>query len=134
MKSLVRSKGLDRKTQDIVNREIKKQVVKMADLSGAHFDSLVLYVLMRTQKWGKHRLRRFYEDYDRAIRELADYYEAAPIGNGGLLETEYYAMAELKRIGVDVELWRSAKSNWSPEADEVWLSTGERGYRFGVKK
>lgn len=105
--------------QQAIDDEVKKQFARIVEHIAMTFDAEVLYVLADKYGWRKRRLRKFYEQFESALSELYDYYGKTPLVDGHL-EADFCVCNELKKIGVDVELWRSQKSNWKPENDECW--------------
>lgn len=132
MKSRLMKKP-SKETQRAIDDEVKKQLARIVEHIACDMDVQTLYTLASQYGWRKHRLRKFYEAFDKAQQELKEYYLTTPFVDG-YMEQNYYAREELKRIGVDVENWRKEKSNWEPENDEVWQEHGEKGYRNGKKR
>lgn len=80
--------------------EINRQVVKANEEYANDIDAVILWVL-HTQpdlRFGRKRLRRFWESFRAAYKELIDFYEMP--NDGGFLAKE-----QLKKIGVDIEAW-----------------------------
>lgn len=65
-----------------------------------NFAAGVLWTLHVTFGFGKCRLRRMWEEYDRMHLELRKYYELRDD-----TETCFVCREQLKRIGVDIDEW-----------------------------
>lgn len=127
MKSLMRntSGAISKEYSELINAEIRRRIMQMAEHSAICFDACILQVMNQKHGWGKRRLRKLYEDFDEVIDELMAYFETAPIStHDGRYEVEFYAIESLKRVGVDLERWRNERSTWDPEKDEVWQNYG----------
>ena len=106
--------------QKALNKEIDRQLQVQAEKHGVNIDATVLLTLAEFYDFDKYKLREFWEHYNDIEKELAEHYRQTPLTLEGIREKEYYAVYNLKRIGVDVELWRKLKKEWSPERDEIW--------------
>jgi hypothetical protein len=91
-------------TQLGVRRMIDKDVRKsLAEATDRFFDqeiAVILWVLHEVFGFGKLRLRRFYNRYDKEARRLRAYYEMDDKDIG------YLARRSLKGIGVDLDQWK----------------------------
>lgn len=108
-------------SQQIVNDEIRKQIIYASEHNALCFDAMVLLTLYEKYGFRKKRLRQFYEYYEQIFTSLQKYYATAPMSDkNGAFEIEFAAVEELKRAGVDLKLWREKKAEWTPETDAVW--------------
>lgn len=119
MKAKPREK-LTANQQKALNEEVDRQLQKQAETHGTNIDATVLLTLHLHYGFGKEQLREFWERYNDTEKELAEYYRQTPLTLEGIREKEYYAVYELKGIGVDVEAWRKLKKEWKPESDKIW--------------
>lgn len=110
--------------QKALNAEVDRQLQRQAEIHGVNVDAMVLLTLSLHYGFEKENLRAFWEAFEQTEKELAKYYRETPLNIDGIREQEWYAVNELKHIGVDVELWRKLKKEWSPEKDEVWQKYG----------
>lgn len=110
--------------QKALNAEVDRQLQKQAEKHGVNIDATVLLTLYLHYDFDKYQLREFWEKYSETEKELVEHYRQTPLTLEGIREKEYYAVYNLRRIGVDVELWRKLKKEWSPEKDEVWQKYG----------
>ena len=106
--------------QKALNKEVDRQLQIQAEIHGVNVDATVLLTLFLHYGFKKEQLREFWEKYADTEKELAEYYRQTPLTLEGIREKEYYAVYELKHIGVDVEAWRKLKKEWKAEEDEVW--------------
>lgn len=93
-------------------------------------DAVYLYALANEFGFGKHRLRRAYDGVFEAKKELREKW----LGNDKDVVED--AKRELRKIGVDIDLWDEQKRAWLDggyKEDEVWNSTGHKNLK-GVKK
>jgi len=115
---------LTKEGQKALNAEVNRQLINHAEKHGCNNDAQVLLTLHLHYGFGKKRLRQFWEHYLETEKELMDYYRQTPITAEGEREKEFYAVYELRKIGVDVEHWRAVKNEWKPENDEIWKRYG----------
>lgn len=119
------SNSISKDYSDLINAEIRRRIMLMADQSAICFDACILHVMNQKHGWGKRRLRKLYEEFDEVMDDLMKYFETAPITTQeGRYDVEFYALESLKRVGVDLEKWRKERSNWNPDEDEVWKNYG----------
>lgn len=85
-----------------MKKEINRQVLEVNAKYADDIDAAILYTLHITEGWGKKRLRRFYEDFNKVLNELEHYYEMPE-------ESGWLAAHKLKEIGVDVAEWNREK-------------------------
>lgn len=85
--------------------EINRQTIIADQKHHLDLDALILWALHvhPNTRFGKKRLRRFYDDFERIYQDLIDYYKS---GKG---EAAWVAHQELKKIGVDVKKWSEEK-------------------------
>lgn len=88
---------LTKKQKDILKEEIKEALIQKLEEYDREFDAMVLWILHKHLGFGKKRLERFYKTFFILSRELKKRYEEDSPGLA--------AMAELKKIGVDVVEW-----------------------------
>lgn len=86
------------KQRETMKAEINRQMLKTHEQFTNDFDAMILYQLHVQLGFGKKRLRRFWDGFKVAHKELVEFYEMP--NDGGFLCRE-----QLKRIGVDVEQW-----------------------------
>jgi hypothetical protein len=94
--------SLTKKQRDVLKEEIKNALVRKLEEYDREFDAIVLWVLREQLGFGKKRLERFYKMFFALSRELKNRYEEESPG--------LPAMAELKKIGVDVVEWANKYS------------------------
>ena len=86
-------------------------------------DAMVIYALANEFGFGKHRCRRAYDAVFEAKKELKERW----LGNDKDVVDD--AKRELKKIGVDIELWDEMKRAWLDGGyrdDKVWNSVGKK--------
>ena len=121
MRSIPKIQGFNKQWQEAANQEIRRQLEYHAENSALCFDACVLLALNQAEGWGKRRLRKFWEAYEKVERDMMEYFQTAPMSTAsGRFDSEFYAVETLKRIGVDVPHWRKVKGNWTPENDQCW--------------
>lgn len=123
MKSKLRNtkNSISKQYSEFINAEIRRRIMLMAEKSATCFDACFLFTMHQKFGWGKRRLRKLFEAFDEVMQDMMNYYECAPITTQtGQFDVEFYAVENLKKIGVDIEKWRKERSNWKPENDEVW--------------
>lgn len=86
------------KQRKIMKAEINRQILKTNEQFNLDFDAMILYQLHVQLGFGKKRLRRFWDGFKVAHKELVEFYE---MPNDGA----YLCRKMLERIGVDVEEW-----------------------------
>jgi len=89
---------------DVIDAEIKKQIVERGNEFGNDLDAIVLYVLHTQYGFGKKRLRKFYDTFISEYDKLVKHYQMP--GDG-----VFIARLKLKEIGVDVSQWDKERSN-----------------------
>lgn len=89
----------NRKTLQI---EARRQVYEARDKLFNDMDSVILWVLHESFGFGKDRLRKFYNEFQRLYTDLQNHYE---LGN----DTPYVCIERLKQIGVNIEEWEENK-------------------------
>lgn len=87
----------EKKALDI---ELRKQLAEYTRKYEIEILSLVLRQLRRTFGFGEKRLRRYYDNFDKDIKDMIDRYEMEDCDDAWLC-TE-----ELKADGIDIEKWR----------------------------
>lgn len=85
-----------------MKKEINRQVLEVNAKYADDIDAAILFTLHITAGYGKKRLRRFYDNFNKVLDELEKYYEM-PNDSGWL------AAHKLKEIGVDVAAWNREK-------------------------
>lgn len=86
-------------------------------------DAIILYALANEFGFGKHKLRRAYDAVFEAKKELKERW----LGNDKDVVED--AKRELKKIGVDIDLWDEQKREWLDggyKNDPVWNSVGKK--------
>ena len=126
-KKSYRFKDLPRETQkeqiSIATRELTELVLNKM---GTDLDAAVLYVLADRFGFGKHRLRKVYDGIFETRLELKKAWE----GSDNDLPDDY--RRELKKIGVDIELWNQLGRAWNDggyKNDECWNAFGQKEWR-----
>ena len=113
-------KAEQKRQADAATRELVEFVLsKMA----TDLDAIVLYALANEFGFGKHKLRRAYDAVFNAKKELKERW----LGNDNEIIED--AKRELKKIGVDIELWDEQKRAWLDggyKDDPVWNSVGKK--------
>lgn len=82
--------------RQVMKKIISQHLIKQSEEYSNDLDAAVLYTLHSKHGWGAKRLRKFYEEFREACKDLEDYYEM-PTEAGWLCRTK------LKEIGVDIE-------------------------------
>ena len=89
-----------------IRREVDKQILD-ADLEySANFAAGVLWTLHVAFGFGRVRLRRMWDEYQRVHRDLREYYELRDD-----TETCFVCREQLKRVGVDIDEWEKEGEN-----------------------
>lgn len=86
----------ERKAMDI---EIQKELAEYTRQHELAIDAMILWQLHEQLGFGPKRLKQFYDNFSKAVKELISYYEA------GEDEGVKLCLYRLKKIGVDVEAW-----------------------------
>lgn len=79
--------------------EIKRQLAEWDRGHEIEMVATTLWVLMTRFGFGEKRLKRFFDGYDEAIRELIDYYQLADE------DAPWLCTQKLKDKGIDIEKW-----------------------------
>ena len=87
------------KEKRAMTMEINRQLAEASERHEVELVTLVLYVLHAHLGFGKKRLRRFFEAFDRDHQKLLDYYQMPEEDNVWLADQM------LQHIGVDVPAW-----------------------------
>ena len=90
---------LNRKEQEALNIEIRKQIAEQAENYQNDFDACVLYQIHAQYGKGAKALRKFYDQWKVVHTELLRHYEMDKP------DAPWLFMEKLKEIGVDVEEW-----------------------------
>lgn len=90
---------LTKEEQKAMNIEIKKQLAEHDRKHGLEMDALILWVLHEEFNFGPIRLRKFYDSFAVAIKELIARYD--------LEDTDdiWLCTRKLKDRGIDLEAW-----------------------------
>ena len=82
-----------------IDIEISKQLSEILRKNDIEISAMVLWVLHEQFNFGPERLKRFYDNFDPLLKELADRYDMG--------EEDHYwlCLHKLKEYGVDVEEW-----------------------------
>ena len=83
-----------------MDREINSQLAEYIRKFEKQIDAVCLYVLYSRFGWGVKRLRRFYDEFQPALRALSDHYEM------GVEDQCWLCEQKLNQIGVDLDEWR----------------------------
>lgn len=94
------------KEKKIVDEEINKLILQRDEEYAADMDAMILYVLMTEYGFRKKRLRKFWDLFQKAHRELRDHYEMQSNA-----DNVWLAHHKLADIGVDVKAWQNEKEN-----------------------
>lgn len=81
----------------IVEREVNEQMSQAIFKEEADFLALVLWILHTEYGFGKKRLERFAEEFDKGLNELSDWY-AMPT-----TDQVFLCRRKLKEYGIDVD-------------------------------
>lgn len=86
--------------QRAMTEEINRQTIVADEKHYLDIVAMVLWALhvCKKTKFGKKRLRAFYDDFDKIHQELIDYYKMAD-------DHEWLVHYKLREIGVDVKAW-----------------------------
>lgn len=87
----------EKKAMDI---EIDKQIAALDRQHELDIEATILWVLMDQFGFGEKRLRRFYESFNPALKQLIDYYQMAETDEAWL------CTQKLKEKGIDLDIWR----------------------------
>lgn len=110
----------------------QEQLVKFATKELAEFvinnmaedlDAMILFYFSQEYGFGKHRLRKIFDGIFDLKCELRERWE------GNDKEVVDDARRELKKIGVDIELWEKEKQRWRDggyKKDIVWNSVEKK--------
>lgn len=85
--------------QKALDKEVNRQLAEATRKHALNIDALVLWHLHEEYGWGPKRLRRFFDTFSIAIKELSDWYEMEETDQGWL------ASYKLKEYGIDIEEW-----------------------------
>lgn len=85
--------------QKILDREIEKQLSERMRQYNLEVEAKVLWGLREVFGFGETRLRRYYDNLDLKLDNLADHYE---MGDEDLF---WLCTKQLKDIGIDIEEW-----------------------------
>lgn len=88
------TKAQEKAMMDEINRQILIADAKYTN----DVDVMILYTLHVHLGFGKKRLRRFYEAFNKIHQQLIDHYEMPD-------DAPWLCDYKLKEIGVDVKLW-----------------------------
>lgn len=88
-----------------MNIEINRQIAEADRKYRNNIDVMILYALHVHLGFGKKRLRRFYEAFNKVHKMLLDYYELSEDDGA------WIADVKLKEIGVDVAAWNLEVQN-----------------------
>lgn len=85
--------------QKALDKETRRQLAEITRKHELDIDALVLWHLHEEFGWGPKRLRRFFDTFSVAIKELSDWYAMEETDQAWL---EAY---KLKEYGIDIEKW-----------------------------
>ena len=87
--------------QKALDAEIGRQAAEFERMHELEFDAMTLYVLMAEYGWKEKRLKKFWEAYRKAHRELIQRYEIG-MQNG---EDAWLCQRKLLENGIDLSTW-----------------------------
>ena len=117
------SKLPEQKQEELVSFATKELVEITLSKMATDLDAMLLYVLADKFGFGKHKLRKVYDEIFNAKKELKEKW----LGNDK--EVVEDAKRELRKIGVDIDLWDEQKRAWLDggyKNDTVWNSYGKK--------
>ncbi len=82
----------------VMNHEINKYVIEVNERFQLDFDSMLLWYMHVHLGFGKKRLKRFYEGFQKEYERLITHYQLPG-------DTGWLCRHKLKEMGVDVEAW-----------------------------
>lgn len=104
----MRNKCATPDTRAIISREVDRQVreaaksqtKEIANRLCVTIDAVCLWTLHNSFGFGKDRLRRFFDEFNRGYQDMLDFYEMGE-------DTPFVFFSKLREIGVDVEAWEN---------------------------
>lgn len=117
------SKLPEQQQEQLVSFATKELVEITLSRMATDLDAMLLYALADKFGFGKHKLRKVYDAVFEAKKELKEKW----LGNDK--EVVEDAKRELRKIGVDIDLWDEQKRAWLDggyKDDEVWNSYGRK--------
>lgn len=92
--------NIQREVEKRVREETQKQTKEIARKLCDTIDAVCLWTLHETFGFGKDRLRRFFDDFNKGYQEMLDFYEMGD-------DTTFVYLKKLHDIGVDIEEWEN---------------------------
>ena len=90
------------KQREIMDREINKYVLEVNGQFQTDFDAMILWYMHVHLGFGKKRLKRFYEGFQKEYERLIAHYQMPG-------DTGWLCRFKLKEIGVDIDEWTKNK-------------------------
>ena len=98
MKSRVRY-NLSSSEEKAMKAELKRQFQEFDRRHTLELDALVLWSLHEQLGYGKKRLKRFYERFNKSLKEMGERYDFDDA------DKIWLCQFKLKEIGIDIEEW-----------------------------
>lgn len=107
----------DERKKEIGKQIYIEQVPDALEKIAMNNDAIIFDILIEEFEFDKYDCRRL---WDKLEQRRADYVKEVQISSG--VEQNDIAADKLKRYaGVDIELWRTQKTDWKAERDKVWM-------------
>ena len=86
-----------------LNLEIQRQLAEYDRKHTMEIDAIILWILHEHFGFGPKRLRRYYDEFGPAIRELVDRYECED------QDQIWLCTYKLKEYGIDLDKWKKGE-------------------------